>query len=91
MDPVHPPQQYDPQYRQQYHPHYRQQYDPRQYDFPSRPVESLHIREDAVEPALIEDFTPLALGDVVPPRRYTPGSVVSYFFYNLVNANDKKI
>jgi hypothetical protein len=57
--------------------------------------ESSHIREDAAEPAQTEDFTPLALGqehrDVIPPRRYTPGNVVSYLLYNLVNTNDKKI
>jgi hypothetical protein len=82
MDLVQPPQQYG------------QQYDPRQYGFPSGPGESSHIREDAAEPAQTGDFTLLALGrehrDVVPPRRYT-SRVVSCLFYNLVNANDKKI
>jgi hypothetical protein len=95
MDPVQPPQQYDQQYDPQCPPQYGQQYDPHQYGFPSGPRESSHIREDAAEPAQTNDFTPLALGreyrDVVPPCRYTHGSVVSYLFYNLVNANDKKI
>jgi RecJ-like exonuclease len=64
----------------------------RQYGFPSGPGESLHIREDVVEPAQTDDFTSLALGrehhDVVSPHRYIHG-VVSCLFHNLVNINDK--
>jgi hypothetical protein len=73
---------------------YGQQYDPRQYGFLSGPGESSYIQVDAVEPAQTGDFTPLVLGrehhDVGSPPRYTPGAV-SYFFYNLVIINYKKI